>query len=152
MEQLKAAVHFGADAVYLAGTRFGLRKRAGAFDAEAMREAVAIAHAAGVKVHVTVNALMHEGDIDGELDYEEPDASSLSGSISADSDSSVIYRLQLQLYTLGRLPDSAQEGELDGPTLSAVAKFQEENGLDVLDPSDPDSVVDAATGRMIFAS
>lgn len=66
MEQLKAAVHFGADAVYLAGTRFGLRKRAGAFDADAMREAVAIAHAAGVKVHVTVNALMHEGDIDGE--------------------------------------------------------------------------------------
>ena len=32
MEQLECAVHFGADAVYLAGKRFGMRRRASNFD------------------------------------------------------------------------------------------------------------------------
>ncbi|MGI6220568.1 MAG: peptidase U32 family protein [Coriobacteriales bacterium] len=63
--QLEAAIHFGADAVYLGGERFGMRKRADNFsDADIVR-AVQLAHAHGVKVHVTVNVLMHEGDLEG---------------------------------------------------------------------------------------
>lgn len=65
MEQLACAVHFGADAVYLAGDRFGMRKRAGGFDARQLCEAVSLAHAHGVEVHVAANVLMHEADIDG---------------------------------------------------------------------------------------
>lgn len=64
-EQLKAAVHFGADAVYLGGDRFGLRKRADNFSDVEIAEAMAYAHERGVKVHVTVNSLMHEADLDG---------------------------------------------------------------------------------------
>ena len=60
-ERLEMALHYGADAVYLAGKRFGLRAAAGNFDAAGLRKAVALSHAAGVKVYVTVNTLPHEG-------------------------------------------------------------------------------------------
>ncbi len=63
MEQLKAAVHFGADAVYLAGTRWGMRARAHNFSAEELEQAVAYAHEHDVAVHVTLNTLMYDHDL-----------------------------------------------------------------------------------------
>ena len=51
------AVLYGADAVYLAGTSFGMRSFAGNFSPEELPEAVRYAHAHGVKVHVTVNTM-----------------------------------------------------------------------------------------------
>ncbi len=64
MEQLRAAVRFGADAVYLAADRFGMRARAANFAMADIPAAVAFAHEHGVKVHVTCNILMHPDDID----------------------------------------------------------------------------------------
>lgn len=64
MEQLRAAIRFGADAVYLAADRFGMRARAANFALEDIPRAVEVAHAAGVKVHVTCNVLMNPTDID----------------------------------------------------------------------------------------
>lgn len=61
MEKLKMAVLYGADAVYLAGTSFGMRAFAGNFTPDALREAVRFAHEHGVKAHVTVNT-MPRGD------------------------------------------------------------------------------------------
>ncbi len=57
MERLKMAVLYGADAVYLAGTSFGMRSFAGNFSPEELPEAVRYAHTHGVKVHVTVNTM-----------------------------------------------------------------------------------------------
>ena len=57
MERLKMAVAYGADAVYLAGTDFGMRAFAGNFSVEELPQAVAYAHAHGVKAHVTVNIM-----------------------------------------------------------------------------------------------
>ena len=51
------AVLYGADAVYLAGTSFGMRSFAGNFAPDALPEAVRFAHAHGVRVHVTVNTM-----------------------------------------------------------------------------------------------
>ena len=65
MEQLRAAVAFGADAVYLAAERFGMRARAANFRMDEIPAAVAFAHEHGVKVHVTCNILMPPDDIDG---------------------------------------------------------------------------------------
>lgn len=65
MEQLRAAVAFGADAVYLAAERFGMRARAANFRMDEIPAAVAFAHDHGVKVHVTCNILMHPDDING---------------------------------------------------------------------------------------
>jgi len=62
-EQLRAAVHFGADAVYLASERFGMRAQAQNFSRGELPRAVAYAHEHGVKVHVTANIVMHEADI-----------------------------------------------------------------------------------------
>ena len=57
MERLKMSVLYGADAVYLAGTDFGMRSFAGNFTPEELPEAVKYAHSHGVKVHVTVNTM-----------------------------------------------------------------------------------------------
>ena len=57
MERLKMAVAYGADAVYLAGTAFGMRAFAGNFSPEDLPKAVEYAHSRGVKVHVTVNTM-----------------------------------------------------------------------------------------------
>ena len=64
-EKLKAAVLYGADAVYLAGKRFGLRAFSGNFDDDALREGIAYAHAHGVKAFVTVNIFGHPQDFNG---------------------------------------------------------------------------------------
>ena len=57
MERLRLAVLYGADAVYLAGTSFGMRSFAGNFTDEELPVAVAYAHSHGVRVHATVNTM-----------------------------------------------------------------------------------------------
>ena len=63
MERLKMAVLYGADAVYLAGTDFGMRSFAGNFSPEELPRAVAFAHAHGVKTHVTVNTMPRNEEV-----------------------------------------------------------------------------------------
>lgn len=63
MERLEMALHYGADAVYLAGKAFGLRASAGNFDGEEMEKASKLCRAAGAKMYVTVNVLPHEGQM-----------------------------------------------------------------------------------------
>ena len=63
MERLKMAVLYGADAVYLAGTSFGMRSFAGNFTPEELPLAVKYAHAHGVKAHVTVNTMPRNDEI-----------------------------------------------------------------------------------------
>lgn len=62
-ERLRMAVLYGADAVYLAGTDFGMRAFAGNFTPEQMREAVDFAHSHGVRVHCTVNTMPRNDEI-----------------------------------------------------------------------------------------
>ena len=57
MERLEMAVAYGADAVYLAGTAFGMRSFAGNFTPEELKAAVALCHGHGVRVHVTCNTM-----------------------------------------------------------------------------------------------
>lgn len=56
-ERLRAALDFGADAVYLGGNLFGMRQGAPNFNAEALCDAVQLAHSMGKKVYLTVNTL-----------------------------------------------------------------------------------------------
>ena len=68
------AVAYGADAVYLAGTSFGMRSFAGNFTDEELPTAVAYAHRRGVKVHCTVNTMPRNDEMDrlpGWLEYLE---------------------------------------------------------------------------------
>ena len=69
LEVLKTAIIFGADAVYIGGEAFGLRAKAKNFSADDMREGIAFAHEHGAKVHVTVNILAHNADLEGVREY-----------------------------------------------------------------------------------
>lgn len=57
------ALHYGADAVYLAGTQFGMRASAGNFTFPELRKATEIAHANGTAVHMTCNTLPREDEL-----------------------------------------------------------------------------------------
>ncbi|MDO4399321.1 MAG: U32 family peptidase [Coriobacteriia bacterium] len=63
MEQLRHALHYGADAVYLGGSRFGLRERADNFPGVELASAISLAHEHGKKAYVTTNALIHQHDL-----------------------------------------------------------------------------------------
>ena len=63
MERLKMAVAYGADAVYLAGTSFGMRSFAGNFSPEELPLAVRYAHDHGVKCLVTVNTMPRNEEV-----------------------------------------------------------------------------------------
>lgn len=63
-EKLQMAVLYGADAVYLAGTSFGMRSFARNFSDEELPRAVDFAHRHGVKVHATVNTMPRSGEVD----------------------------------------------------------------------------------------
>lgn len=69
MEKLKTAIYFGADAVYVAGKKFGLRAFAGNFDENELKEAVDFVHSNGKKIYVTVNIVAHNSDFDGLDEY-----------------------------------------------------------------------------------
>ena len=60
---LKTAVLFGADAVYIGGSAFGLRAKAKNFTEEEMAEGIRFAHERGAKVYVTANIFAHNADI-----------------------------------------------------------------------------------------
>ena len=63
MERLRMSLAYGADAVYLAGTDFGMRSFAGNFTPEELKQAVALCHSRGVAVHVTCNTMPRNGEI-----------------------------------------------------------------------------------------
>ena len=58
-EKMKAAILYGADAVYLASDMFGMRAAADNFTLEELEKATEYAHARGVKIYVTVNTMPH---------------------------------------------------------------------------------------------
>jgi putative protease len=68
-EAFRAAVHAGADAIYLSGKRFGARKYAANFSDAEIEEAVRFAHIHGVRVYVTVNTLIHDRELTAVLEY-----------------------------------------------------------------------------------
>ena len=59
LEKLRAAILYGADAVYLAGRMFGMRAGADCFDMQELNEAVSYCHERGKKVYLTVNTMPH---------------------------------------------------------------------------------------------
>ena len=63
LERMKAAIHYGADAVYLGDPKFSLRNRAGNFGPDGLAEAVRYSHERNVKVYVTVNIFARNSDL-----------------------------------------------------------------------------------------
>lgn len=61
--RLKAAIDFGADAVYLAGKEFGMRTSASNFDIDEIKQGINYAHDHGAAVHVVCNTLPNNSEI-----------------------------------------------------------------------------------------
>lgn len=68
-ECLNAAIHNGADAVYLGGKKFGARAYSNNFDDNEMIEAIKLCHLYGVKIYVTVNTIIYNDEIKEVMDY-----------------------------------------------------------------------------------
>ncbi|WFA09667.1 U32 family peptidase [Tissierella sp. Yu-01] len=69
LEKFKMAIIYGADAVYLGGEAFGLRKASKNFSIEQIKEGIDFAHERGKKVYVTLNIVPHNKDLVGLEEY-----------------------------------------------------------------------------------
>ncbi|HPF83046.1 MAG TPA: U32 family peptidase [Bacilli bacterium] len=69
LERLKIALLYGADAVYIGGPSLGLRANAINFTFDEIKEGCSFAHRLGKKVHVTVNIVLHNKEINEVKDY-----------------------------------------------------------------------------------
>lgn len=68
-ECLFAAIHNGADAVYLGGKKFGARAYSNNFNDEEMIEAINLCHLYNVKIYVTVNTMIFNEELEEVLNY-----------------------------------------------------------------------------------
>lgn len=69
LEKLKYAIHYGADAVYLAGPDFGMRKASKNFTYEQLLEAIEFVHENNKKIYITLNIIPHNEDLVGLKEY-----------------------------------------------------------------------------------
>lgn len=69
MERLELAVKFGADAVYVGGTQFGMRSNPSNFDPSQLQAACKLVHAAGKKLYLTCNTLPRSYELDALPDF-----------------------------------------------------------------------------------
>ncbi|KOF56092.1 MULTISPECIES: peptidase U32 family protein [Clostridium] len=69
LEKLKTAIEYGADAVYLGGSKLNLRAFADNFGSDELKQGIDFAHSLGKKVYVTLNVFPHNEDLIGLEDY-----------------------------------------------------------------------------------
>ena len=69
LERLKVTLLYGADAVYIGGEKYNLRANANNFSLEEIKEGCSFAHKLGKRVHLTLNIVFHNEDMDGVEDY-----------------------------------------------------------------------------------
>lgn len=69
MERLELAVKFGADAVYVGGTQFGMRSNPSNFDPAQLQAACKLVHVAGKKLYLTCNTLPRSYELDALPDF-----------------------------------------------------------------------------------
>lgn len=116
-EKLKAALRFGADAVYLAGKDFGMRSAADNFEVSEISEAVKLASTYGAKIYVTVNVMPHGYEYPALKEYlSSLDGTGIGGIIAAD----------LGVIALARdiLPDTPIHISTQASIVSAAAAEQ----------------------------
>lgn len=69
LERLKVTLLYGADAVYIGGQQYSLRANANNFSLDEIREGCSFAHSLGKKVHLTLNIVFHNEDMEGVYEY-----------------------------------------------------------------------------------
>ncbi|NLC34614.1 MAG: U32 family peptidase [Erysipelothrix sp.] len=123
LERLKIAAMYGADAIFIGGKRFSLRSRASNFDIASIKEGVDFAKTYNAHVHVTINMLPHDSDLDGLKTYiKQLEDAGVTAVICA----SLHIALQvLSLNTSMEVHLSTQQSTLN----KAAVEFYEEMGI-----------------------
>ncbi len=121
MPRLKVAIKYGADAVYLGGTTFGMRASPANFTNEGLKEAVDYAHERNVKVYLTCNVLARNEELS-----ELPEF--LINAKNAGVDAFIISDLGMLDYAQKYAPDvevhiSTQSGIVNYATANAFYKM-----------------------------
>ena len=118
LTRLKAAVDYGADAVYLAGEEFGMRTAASNFGEADLYEGIKYAHSHGVKVHITCNTIPHNEEITRLPAFLEMlNASGADAVIAAD------------LGTIGMVKKYAPDCELHISVQSGICNYETANAF-----------------------
>lgn len=117
-ERLEMALHYGADAVYLAGTKYGLRASAGNFGPGEMEKASQMCRAKGAKMYVTVNSVLHEDQLADLPDF-------LAGCMESGTDAFIISDLGVMAMAQKYAPTvpvhiSTQFGVLNSATANML--------------------------------
>ncbi|MBO6145902.1 MAG: U32 family peptidase [Bacilli bacterium] len=71
IEKLKIAVQNGADAIYMAGKKFGARAFSKNFEDDEILDAIKYCHLYGVKLYITINTIVYEDEVEEFIDYVE---------------------------------------------------------------------------------
>lgn len=116
--RLKAAVDYGADAVYLAGEEFGMRTAASNFGEADLREGVKYAHDKGVKVYVACNTLPHNDEI-----------SRLPAFIEMVDDTGADAFIASDIGTMGLIKKYAPKRELHISVQSGIVNYETANAF-----------------------
>ena len=127
MEKLQMAVAYGADAVYLAGTSFGMRSFAGNFTPEELPKAVALAHEHGVRVHATVNTMPRNEEVkfhDEIRDWVSFNTSQLDDKVLMKSDGMPTYHLAVVVDDYLVVPSTDVQRRDNGQIISRNPKFR----------------------------
>ena len=124
MAQLKAAVRFGADAVYGALPTFGLRAFAGNFTWEELKQALSLVHSQGKKFYLTLNILPYEDELPALIETAHRAA-------EMGVDAALVSDLGAFLALRREVPDLKLHISTQANTLNAeAARFYYENGAE----------------------
>jgi putative protease len=118
LTRLKAAVDYGADAVYLAGEEFGMRTAASNFGIEDLKEGVKYAHDNGVKVHLACNTIPHNDEIPR-----------LPAFLEQVNDIGVDAVISADLGTIGMVKKYAPNAELHVSVQSGICNYETANAF-----------------------
>ncbi len=118
LTRLKAAVEYGADAVYLAGEEFGMRTAASNFGIEDLKEGVKYAHDNGVKVHLACNTIPHNEELPR-----------LPAFLEQVNDIGVDAVISADLGTIGLVKKYAPDTELHISVQSGICNYETANAF-----------------------
>ena len=124
LERLKVTLLYGADAVYIGGEKYSLRANATNFSIDEIREGCLFGHKLGKRVHLTLNIVFHNEDMEGVKEY-------IKDVVNAGIDAFIVSDPFIISYIKGTYPDVEVHLSTQNSTSNYKAvQYFEEEGVD----------------------
>ena len=125
LERLKVTLLYGADAVYIGGEKYSLRANATNFSIDEIREGCLFAHKLGKRVHLTLNIVFHNEDMEGVKEY-------IKDVVNAGIDAFIVSDPFIISYIKETYPDVEVHLSTQNSTSNYKAvQYFEEEGVDI---------------------